>query len=116
MRGEFANRRVGRFCGRVSSPGNQKSLERSLLKVRLCHSSRETWPLKSRDQVVGQPNYFPIEGVGRESTSGNLPERIVLTQLSDAWLHSGAAVVELPHPGRRQRQVVVPGSIRVPFP
>jgi len=76
---------------------------------------RETCPLKSRDQVVGQPNYFPIEGVGRESTSGNLPERIVLTQLSDAWLHSGAAVVELPHPGRRQRQVGVPGSIRVTF-
>src|SRR5438309_9118448 len=45
---------------------------------------RETCPLKSRDQVVGQPNYFQIEGVGRESTSGNLPERIVLTQLSDA--------------------------------
>src|SRR5260370_24865224 len=76
---------------------------------------RETCPLKSRDQVVGQPNYFPIEGVGRESTSGNLPERIVLTQLSDAWLHSGAAVVELPHPGRRQRQGGVPGSIRVTF-
>src|SRR5258706_1936944 len=76
---------------------------------------RETCPLKSRDQVVGQPNYFPIEGVGRESTSGNLPEHIVLTQLSDAWLHSGAAVVELPHPGRRQRQVGVPGSIRVTF-
>src|SRR5258706_9161362 len=42
---------------------------------------RETCPLKSRDQVVGQPNYFPIEGVGRESTSGNLSERIVLTQI-----------------------------------
>ncbi len=40
---------------------------------------RETCPLKSCDQVVGQPNYFQIEGVGRESTSGNLPERIVLT-------------------------------------
>ena len=40
---------------------------------------RETCPLKSRDQVVGQPNYFQIEGVGRKSTSGNLPERIVLT-------------------------------------
>src|SRR5437660_469975 len=59
---------------------------------------RETCPLKSRDQVVGQPNYFQIEGVGRESTSGNLPERIVLAKLSDAWLHSGAPVVEVPHP------------------
>src|SRR5207245_5953231 len=27
---------------------------------------RKTCPLKSRDQVVGQPNYFQIEGVGRE--------------------------------------------------
>src|SRR5437016_11755103 len=41
---------------------------------------RKTCPLKSRDQVVGQPNYFQIEGVGRENTSGNRPERIVLTQ------------------------------------
>src|SRR5713226_7018395 len=61
---------------------------------------RETGPLKSRDQVVGQPNYFQIEGVGSESTRGNLSERIVITKLSDAWLHSGAAIVEVPHPGR----------------
>src|SRR6266849_3633409 len=63
---------------------------------------RETRPLKSRDQVVGQPNYFQIEGVGRKSTSGNLPQREVLTQFLNAWLHSGAAIVEVPHPGRRQ--------------
>src|SRR2546421_3819203 len=65
---------------------------------------RETCPLKSRDQVVGQPNYFPIEGVGRESTSGNLPERIVLPQLSNAWLHCGAAIVEVPHLRFRKRK------------
>src|SRR3989442_8322509 len=29
--------------------------------------------------------------------------------------HSGAAIVEVPHPGRRQQQVRVPGSIRVTF-
>src|SRR5258708_11499221 len=74
---------------------------------------RETCPLKTRDQVVGQPNYFQIEGVGRKSTSGNLPQREVLTQLLDAWRHSGAAIVEVPHPGWRKRQVGVPGSIRV---
>src|SRR6202030_3117076 len=76
---------------------------------------RETCPLKSRDQVVGQPNYFQIEGVSRKSTSGNLPQREVFTQLLNAWLHSGAAVVEVPYPGRRQRQIRVPGSIRVTF-
>src|SRR5438874_11603489 len=74
---------------------------------------RTTCPLKSRDQVVGQPNYFQIEGVGRESTSGYLPERIVLTQLSDACLHSGAAIIEVPHPGRRPRQGGAPGSMRI---
>src|SRR5207244_10918462 len=74
---------------------------------------RKTCPLKSRDQVVGQPNYFQIEGVGRESTSGNLPERIVLTQLSDAWLHSGAAIIEVTNLGRRLRQVGVQGSVSV---
>src|SRR5258706_12050333 len=73
----------------------------------------ETCPLKSRDQVIGQPNYFQVEGVGRESASGNLPQREVLTQLLDAWLHSGAAIVEVPHTGRCQRQVRMPGSIRV---
>src|SRR6266480_1549644 len=37
----------------------------------------------------------------------------MLTQLSDAWLHSGATIVEMPHPGRRQRQVRVPDPIGV---
>src|SRR5260370_7384422 len=73
----------------------------------------ETCPLKSRDQVIGQPNYFQVEGVGRESASGNLPQREVLTQLLDAWLHSGAAIVEVPHTGRCQRQGRMAGSIRV---
>src|SRR5216683_3757772 len=52
---------------------------------------RETGPLKSRDQVVGQPNYFQIEGVSRKSTRGNLPQRIVFTELLDAWLDFGTA-------------------------
>src|SRR2546427_644294 len=39
MAGEWASRRVGRFWGRVSSPGSQNSLWRSLLKVKSCHSS-----------------------------------------------------------------------------
>jgi hypothetical protein len=32
MKGELTNRRVDRFYGRLSSPGSQKSLCRSLLK------------------------------------------------------------------------------------
>src|SRR5229473_3676204 len=65
----------------------------------------ETCPLKSRDQVVSQPNYFQIECVGRKSTSGNLPQRIVLAELPDTWFHLSTAIVEVPHPGRCQRQV-----------
>src|SRR5260370_23057919 len=72
-------------------------------------------PVKSRDQVVSQPNHFQIECVGRKSTSGNLPQRIVLTEFPDAWLHFGTAIVEVPHSGRCQRQVRMPGSIRVTF-
>src|SRR6516162_6840359 len=37
-KGELNSRSVGRFCGRVSSPGSQKSLCRSLLNVKVCHS------------------------------------------------------------------------------
>jgi hypothetical protein len=37
-KGELNSRSVGRFCGRVSSPGSQKSLCRSLLSVKVCHS------------------------------------------------------------------------------
>jgi hypothetical protein len=75
----------------------------------------ETGPLKSRDQVVGQPNYLQIECVSRKSTSGNLPQRIVVTELPDAWFHFSTAIVEVPHPGRCQGQVRVPGSIHVTF-
>src|SRR6266436_7633468 len=75
----------------------------------------ETCPLKSRDQVIGQPNYFQVEDVGRESASGNLPQREVVTNFANAWLHSGAAIVEVPHPCWCQRQVRVPGAIRVTF-
>src|SRR6266478_3210431 len=47
--------------------------------------------------------------------SGNLPQRIVLTNLANAWLHSRAAIVEVPHPCWCQRQVRLPGAIRVSF-
>src|SRR6516162_7395425 len=62
---------------------------------------------------MGQPNYFQKECVGRKSTSGNLPQRKVLAQLADAWLHSGAAIVEVPDSGRCQRQIRVPGPIGI---
>src|ERR1019366_8560825 len=75
----------------------------------------ETGPLKSRNQVVSQTNYFQIKGVGRKSTSGNLPQRIVLTELPDAWFHFRTAIIEVPHPGRCQRQVRMPGSIHITF-
>src|SRR5215471_18056417 len=75
----------------------------------------KTGPLKSCDQVVGQANDFQIEGVGRKSTCGNLPQRIVLPDLPNAWLHSRAAIVPVPHSSRGQGQVRVPSPIRVTF-
>src|SRR6266849_6530411 len=45
--------------------------------------------------------------------SGNRRQRIVLTNVPDASLHSGASLVEMPNSGWRQRQVCVPGSIGV---
>src|SRR6266403_2986787 len=45
----------------------------------------------------------------------NLAQRIVLTNLANAWLHSSAAVVDVPHPCGCQRQVGMPSSIRITF-
>ena len=55
----------------------------------------ETCPLKSRDQVVSQPNYFQIECVGRKSTSGNLPQRIVLPKLPDERIRQGLVLLDV---------------------
>src|SRR5207244_12225637 len=70
----------------------------------------KTSPLKSCDQVVGQTNYFQIQGVGRKSASRNLRQRIALTNFPDASLHSGTASVEAPNPRRCQ------GQLRAPSP
>src|ERR1019366_5398161 len=112
-RGELTNLRVGRLCGRVSSPGTQKSLWRSLRRVRPCHSSGKTRPLKSRDEVVGEPNHLQIERVGCKRTSGDLGKGKVFAYFPNASFHSGAAIIEVPHAGRCQRQVCMPGSIHV---
>src|SRR6266704_6903052 len=71
----------------------------------------KTGPLKSCDQVVGQTNYFQIQGVGRKSASRNLRQRIALANFPDASLHAGATIVEVAHPGRCQGQIRVPSSI-----
>src|SRR5438309_10061243 len=39
---------------------------------------RKTGSLKGGDQVVSEPNYFQIEGIGRKRTRGNLPQCIIL--------------------------------------
>jgi len=52
--------------------------------------------LKRRDQVVGQTNDLQIESIGLERTGGDFPQRVILPQLADAQLHSGASIVEVP--------------------
>ena len=70
-------------------------------------------PLKSRDEVVGEPNHFQIERVGCKRMSGNIGKCKVFAYFPNASFHSSAAIIEVPHAGRCQRQVRVPGAIHV---
>jgi hypothetical protein len=69
--------------------------------------------LKSRDEIIGKPDDFQIQGVGRKRGSGNLSEREVLAQFTDARLHASAAVIEMSDSGWRQVHVGHPSTVHI---
>src|SRR5208337_5219534 len=56
----------------------------------------QTVSLKSRHQIVSQAKHFQVERVGRKGAGRNLSQRVILSQFTNAALHPGAAVIEIP--------------------
>jgi len=54
-------------------------------------------------QVVSQTNHFQIEGVSGEVPSGDFAHGEIFPQFTDARLHAGSPIIEMPDPSRSER-------------
>jgi hypothetical protein len=85
--------------------GDEKQLIAELRKREVLPGFIQTVPLKRSGQIVREADDLQIESVGGERCGGNLAQRKVFAQFANARFQPGASVIEIPDPGRRQRQI-----------
>jgi hypothetical protein len=86
--GDSLSRSTGRFCGRVSSPGEQEEFVAQFSQRQFLPRFFQAIPLKCSDEIVGESNDFQVQSVGRKRGSGGLSKREVFAQFTDPRLHA----------------------------